>query len=65
MRTRPPGAQPVAMPDKQQSMAELAELLAAGKIAPIIDRTYPLAEADEAIGYLASGGARGRIVITI
>jgi NADPH:quinone reductase-like Zn-dependent oxidoreductase len=55
----------VSGPGKQELMAELAELLAAGKIAPIIDRTYPLAEAPEAIDYLASGQARGRIVITM
>lgn len=54
-----------AMPGKQESMATLAELLAAGKIVPIIDRTYSLADAPEAIAYLASGQARGRIVITI
>ncbi len=54
-----------SMPDKRESMAELAELLAAGKIAPVIDRSYPLAEAAEAIGYLASGQARGRIVIAV
>ncbi len=54
-----------AMPSKQESMATLAELLAAGRIAPILDRTYPLAEAAAAIDRLVSGNARGRIVIQV
>lgn len=31
----------------------------------MIDRTYPLAELPDAIGYLAQGHARGKIVITM
>jgi NADPH:quinone reductase-like Zn-dependent oxidoreductase len=31
----------------------------------VIDRTYPLAEAPEAIRYFARGHARGKVVITI
>ena len=51
-------------PDKKKSMAVLKGLLAAGKLTPVIDRTYPLSEVPEAIRYLEAGGARGRIVIT-
>ena len=54
-----------AMPSKQESMAELAELLESGKLAPVIDQTFSLAEAADAIDYLASGQARGRIVIEV
>lgn len=54
-----------AMPSKQESMAELGELLGSGKLAPVIDRTFSLAEAADAIEYLASGQARGRIVIEV
>jgi NADPH:quinone reductase-like Zn-dependent oxidoreductase len=46
-------------------MSELAELLAAGRITPVIDRAFPLAQAVQAIEYLASGGARGRIVLEV
>jgi NADPH:quinone reductase-like Zn-dependent oxidoreductase len=43
----------------------LTELIEAGKITPVIDRTYPLSEAADAIRYLEQGHARGKIVITI
>jgi NADPH:quinone reductase-like Zn-dependent oxidoreductase len=43
----------------------LADLAAAGKITPVIDRTYPLAEAGQAIRYVETGQARGKVVITV
>jgi NADPH:quinone reductase-like Zn-dependent oxidoreductase len=43
----------------------LGELAAAGKIAPVIDRTYPLREAAEAVRYVETGQARGKVVITV
>jgi NADPH:quinone reductase-like Zn-dependent oxidoreductase len=43
----------------------LTELIEAGKITPVIDRTYPLSEAADAIRYLEQGHARGKVVITI
>jgi len=46
-------------------LAVLGELIQAGKVTPVIDRTYPLSEAAEAIGYLEQGHARGKVVITI
>jgi len=45
-----------------QTLKELAE---AGKIAPVIERTYALSEAPEAIRHLEEGGARGKLVITL
>jgi NADPH:quinone reductase-like Zn-dependent oxidoreductase len=43
----------------------LAELAEAGKITPIIDSTYPLAEVSRALHKIESGRVRGKIVITI
>jgi NADPH:quinone reductase-like Zn-dependent oxidoreductase len=43
----------------------LSELIEAGKVTPIIDRTYPLREVPEAIQYLRDGHARGKVVITV
>jgi NADPH:quinone reductase-like Zn-dependent oxidoreductase len=43
----------------------LNELIEAGKVRPVIDRTYPLIEAPDAIRYLAEGRPRGKIVITV
>jgi NADPH:quinone reductase-like Zn-dependent oxidoreductase len=51
---------------RQQDLQTLRELLEAGKLTPVIDRTYPLAEAPEAIRYLVEGhGGGGKIVITV
>jgi NADPH:quinone reductase-like Zn-dependent oxidoreductase len=52
------------MPKKAEAMAQLKALLEEGKLTPIIDRAYPLAEVPAALEYLAGGQARGRIVIT-
>jgi NADPH:quinone reductase-like Zn-dependent oxidoreductase len=42
----------------------LAELIESGAITPAIDRTYPVSETADAIRYLLSGHARGKIVLT-
>jgi NADPH:quinone reductase-like Zn-dependent oxidoreductase len=54
-----------SMPDKKNQMALLKELIEAGKLTPVIDRTYPLAEVPEAIRYLEEGHAKGKVVITV
>ncbi len=54
-----------SMPNKKDSMAVLKELLEAGKLTPVIDRTYPLGEVPEAIRYLEEGHAQGKVVITV
>jgi len=51
-------------PDKKDSMAVLRELLATGKLTPVIDKTFPLSEVPQALSYLQSGQACGKIVIT-
>ena len=43
----------------------LRELIEAGRIAPVIDRTYALSEAPDAIRYLETGHARGKVVISV
>jgi NADPH:quinone reductase-like Zn-dependent oxidoreductase len=43
----------------------LRDLLQTRKVTPVIDRTYPLSEAAEAIRYLEQGHARGKVVITV
>ncbi len=45
-------------------LAFMKELLEAGKVVPVIDRTYPLSEVAEAIRYLEEGHAKGKVVIT-
>lgn len=43
----------------------LAALVKAGKLRPMIDRSYPLAETPEAIRYLEQGHARGKVTIRV
>jgi NADPH:quinone reductase-like Zn-dependent oxidoreductase len=54
----------VALGD-QADLLILKELLESGKVAPVIDRTYPLAEVPEAFRYLEQGHARGKVVIAV
>jgi NADPH:quinone reductase-like Zn-dependent oxidoreductase len=50
---------------KREDLLALVELIEAGTVTPVIDRTYPLIEAPDAIRYLEEGHSRGKIVITI
>jgi NADPH:quinone reductase-like Zn-dependent oxidoreductase len=43
----------------------LTELLDAGKITPVIHKTYPLSDVAEAIRYQQEGRVRGKLVITM
>jgi NADPH:quinone reductase-like Zn-dependent oxidoreductase len=49
----------------KEDRAALKELVEAGKVTPVIDRTYPLSETSAAFAYLGEGHARGKVVITI
>jgi len=54
----------VAKPIKAD-LVVLKDLIEAGKIRPVIDRTYPLSEVAEAVRHVETGHARGKVVITI
>jgi NADPH:quinone reductase-like Zn-dependent oxidoreductase len=54
----------LAKPNRDD-LQSLTELIEAGKVTPVIDRTYPLNDAPEAIRYLEEGHARGKVVITV
>jgi NADPH:quinone reductase-like Zn-dependent oxidoreductase len=51
--------------ENHEDLMVLGELIESGKVTPVIDRTYPLAEVPEAIRYLEEGRARGKVVITV
>jgi NADPH:quinone reductase-like Zn-dependent oxidoreductase len=51
--------------ERKQDLDALRELLEAGKVTPIVDRTFPLSEVPEAIQYLRDGRAQGKVVITV
>jgi NADPH:quinone reductase-like Zn-dependent oxidoreductase len=46
-------------------MEALGELLAEGKLTPVVDRQYELAEIGDALRYLGDGHPRGKVVITM
>jgi NADPH:quinone reductase-like Zn-dependent oxidoreductase len=48
-----------------EDLRVLVDLVEAGKITPVIDRSYPLAEAAEAMGRVESGHARGKVVVDV
>lgn len=54
----------VSMPTRKDAMAVLRELLEAGKITPIIDSTYPLSEAREALRHMIEDEPQGKVIIT-
>lgn len=49
----------------QKDMEFMRELLEAGKVVPVIERTYPLSETAEALRYLGERHAKGKLVITV
>jgi NADPH:quinone reductase-like Zn-dependent oxidoreductase len=51
--------------ENHEDMIVLKEFIESGKVTPVIDRTYPLSEAPEAIRYLQQGHARGKVVIAV
>jgi NADPH:quinone reductase-like Zn-dependent oxidoreductase len=51
--------------ERLEDIQTLKGLAEAGKIAPVIERTYALSEAPEAIRHLEEGRARGKLVITL
>jgi NADPH:quinone reductase-like Zn-dependent oxidoreductase len=51
-------------PIKQDGLIELAELIEAGKLRPVIDKVYPLEQVAEAHRYFESGQRKGYIVVT-
>jgi NADPH:quinone reductase-like Zn-dependent oxidoreductase len=54
----------IAKPNRPDLIA-LTELIGEGKIAPVVDRVYPLSETADAMRYLQTGHARGKIIIAV
>ncbi len=51
--------------DPGDRLVVLRELIEAGKVTPVINRTFPLSEVPDAIRYLESGQVQGKVVITV
>jgi NADPH:quinone reductase-like Zn-dependent oxidoreductase len=57
--------QPIIAQLGHDDLIILADLMQAGKLTPVIDRHFPLAQVPAAISYLESGHARGKVVIDV
>jgi len=55
------------LPSKQnrEELLAVTELIEDGKLTPIVDRTYPLADTAEGLSYVEQGHARGKVVVTV
>lgn len=51
--------------ERSDHLEDLAELIEAGSVTPSIDRTFPLADAAQAVAHLEQGRARGKVVLTV
>jgi NADPH:quinone reductase-like Zn-dependent oxidoreductase len=58
-------ASPTVKTQNHGDLVALRDLVEAGKVTPVIDRTYPLTDTPEAIGHVAGGHARGTVVIAV
>ncbi|TFH07624.1 MAG: NAD(P)-dependent alcohol dehydrogenase [Candidatus Atribacteria bacterium] len=64
MFVRRQGSTYMATP-KPKDLPELRALIESGKVTPVIDRTVPMEEFNEAMRHLDSGRASGKIVLTL
>jgi NADPH:quinone reductase-like Zn-dependent oxidoreductase len=51
--------------ENHEDMIVLADLIEAGKVTPVVDRSYPLSEAAHAIRHIEQGQARGKVVVRV
>ena len=56
---------PFTSVQKRQDLRTLAGWLEAGELTPVIDRTYRLSAAADALRYVGAGHTRGKVVITV
>jgi NADPH:quinone reductase-like Zn-dependent oxidoreductase len=49
----------------KEDLQALSELIEAGSLTPVVDRTFDLVEAADAVRYLAEGHPAGKIVVTV
>ena len=56
---------PLPSKEKREELLAVTELVEAGKLTPVVDRTYPLADTAEGLRHAEQGHARGKVVITV
>ena len=55
----------ILMYQTNKGLDEMTKLFEAGKVKPMIDSTYPLGEAPEAMRYYGKGKFKGKVVVTV
>ena len=55
----------LSMKTDTEDLTYVKELIEAGKVKPVIDKSYPLSELPEAFNYYAEGRSRGKVVVTM
>ena len=55
----------LVVPQIRDDLNAITEYILAGKVRPVIDRTYPFDEIPEAMQYVSDGHAKGKVVITM
>jgi NADPH:quinone reductase-like Zn-dependent oxidoreductase len=56
---------PLPSKENRQELLDVTALIEDGKLMPVVDRTYPLAEVAEGIRHVEQGHARGKSVVTV
>jgi NADPH:quinone reductase-like Zn-dependent oxidoreductase len=54
-----------AAKERAEDLEAMTRLIESGAVTPVIDRTYALVDAPDAIRYLAEGHAAGKVVVTV
>ena len=48
-----------------QQLSEIAKLIDAGIVRPVVDKVFPFAQTGEALAYVETGRAKGKVVVSI
>jgi NADPH:quinone reductase-like Zn-dependent oxidoreductase len=65
-RSRHPTTEAAAsVRQNREELLAVTGLIEDGKLTPVVDRTYPLADTAESLRYVEQGHARGKAVVTV
>jgi NADPH:quinone reductase-like Zn-dependent oxidoreductase len=56
---------PLPSKENREELLDVTALVEEGKLMPVVDRTYPLAEVAEGLRHVEQGHARGKVVVTV
>jgi NADPH:quinone reductase-like Zn-dependent oxidoreductase len=65
VRSGTPRARNFLVSTNHDDLVALKELIEAGKVTPVLERTYPLSHAAQAIDHVGAGHAQGKTAITV